>query len=240
MSFFDDPQDAADAFEVVLTEEEKQQRQVENDWIVAELDSITTDKDNGGEPFQEHAKEKRTIHGVTFQAPNPDDEDVIIEPVRQTRYDKARSRLRELEAKREAILAQSETCDEDKMRLLELSKNIRTAKERFDKASERAKIDIARRQESIDEWRKTDAGKAIYNASRRKVRDQPNNDLSHMQNDPVKLAQYRRDKRSDANWIKRRRDKGIPEQDIRAEYVLRLEERQRKRGLEELPNFGLF
>ncbi|WP_417278397.1 hypothetical protein [Celeribacter sp.] len=185
-------------------------------------------------------KEKRGFAGSAFQDPDPDDEDVIFEPVKLTRYDKALIRLREREAKRDAILSKGELSVEDQRRLLVTNETIASAQRELEKASERAKDDNARRQESIDEWRKTDEGKLIRNAKRRKVRDQPNNDLSHLKDDPEKLAQYNRDKRSDANWLKRKRDKGIPEHVIRAAYALRLEERQKERGLGELPGYGLF
>lgn len=155
-----------------------------------------------------------------------DDDGPIWEPVKLTAYDRRRLELRELEAKRDAITAQGEISDTDRTRLAKLAPLITRAQERFDRESQRALDDVWRKRRNIDDWR-GDAGREEYNASRRKVRDHPNTDLSEVTD--KEKAQYKRDQKSDANWFKRQREKGLNEAVITAAYAKRLETRKQER-----------
>ncbi|MBY0136903.1 hypothetical protein [Paracoccus yeei] len=177
--------------------------------------------------------------GLSFLAPDPNDPDVIIHEVKLTRYDVASRRWRELTAKRAALPP-----DHDPRKAAALDQQIKTARD----AVKRAESDVSRRQESIDEWR-SGAGREEYNASRRKVRAKPNADLSSLT--PEQQAQQARDRRSDANWLKPRRDAGIPEVQIQAEFAIRIRDREAVRAtaateqdeqaaMEALPGYGLF
>ena len=70
----------------------------------------------------------------------------------------------------------------------------------------------------------------------------PNADLSGLT--PEQKQQHARDRRSDANWIKRQRDKGMSEATIKAALEIRIETRMRDRveadKLVDLPTFGRF
>ena len=174
-----------------------------------------------------------------------DDEGPIFDPVRLTPYDRRRQELRDLEEKRDLILAKPQQTDDDAKRLVALGPLIQKAQERFDRESERAKDDKWRQRRAINEWRR-DEGREEYNATRRKVRLFPNADLSGLT--PEEKAQVERDRRSDANWFKRQRDKGVPEAAITAAYAIRLKEREAKRDAEassdailrQHENFGMF
>ncbi|MBL4917443.1 hypothetical protein [Szabonella alba] len=162
-----------------------------------------------------------------------DDEGPIYEPVKLTPYDRRRNELRELEAKRDAILAQDEITDKDRQRLVVLAPLIERAQQRFDREGERARDDTFRLRRGIDDWR-ADEGREEYNAKRRKVRLHPNYKLSVLTPDEKK--EYERDRRSDANWFKRLRDKGVSEVEITAAYAIRLEEREKAREAQRAAN----
>lgn len=177
-----------------------------------------------------------------------DDEGPIYPEVRLTAYDRRRIELRELEAKRDAIQAKAELTPEDRTRLAALGPVIAKAQERFEREVQRAKDDLWRKRRGIDEYRAGD-GREEYNAKRRSVRQHPNADLSDMTDE--QRAQYERDRRSDANWFKRQRDKGMSEAMITAAYAQRLEARQLERtekaqaddaeaAMQENPIFGMF
>lgn len=152
-----------------------------------------------------------------------DEQGRIWPKVTLTPYDKQRMKLRELEAKRDAILGKAETTDDDRMRLAKLTPLIVRATERFEREAARAKDDVYRKRRSIDAWRAGD-GRDEYNTKRRKRRDHPNADLSEMT--PEEKAEYKRIQRKDANWFKRQRKNGLSEAAITAAYALRLEARK--------------
>lgn len=197
-------------------------------------------QENGPEIAQAPRPRPRGFVG-TFQDPDPNDPDVIIEQPKLTPYDRRRMELRELEAKRDAILAGGEVSDDDQRRLAALAPLINEARKRFDLECKRATDDLWRERRSIDDWRAGE-GREERNKSRRKVRTAPNADLSAMT--PEEKAQYGRDRRSDTNWFSRRRKKGESEASIAAAYAERLELRRRERAaMEELhshPDFGKF
>ncbi|KGJ01678.1 hypothetical protein EQ718_24090 (plasmid) [Paracoccus versutus] len=169
---------------------------------------------------------------------DPDDHDIIVHEVKLTRYDKAIRKRRDLEAKRAALPADHDPC---KVAALDMQIKIARA------AVERAESDVSRMQEGIDEWR-AGVGRERRNENRRKVRTKPNADLSSMT--PDQKAQHERDRRSDANWIKRRREAGMPEAQIQAELAVRIHTREAKRAeqarvdaeqaaMQELPHYGI-
>ncbi|WP_439559893.1 hypothetical protein [Roseinatronobacter sp.] len=165
------------------------------------------------------------MQNITYYQ-DDDDEGPIYDEVKLTAYDRRRMELRELEAKRDAIMAQDEISDSDQTRLAKLAPLISRAQERFDRESKRAQDDAWRKRRSIDAWR-SDAGREEYNASRRKVRDHANTDLSDMT--AQEKAQYKRDQKADANWFRRQREKGLNEAVITAAYAKRLEIRKQER-----------
>lgn len=173
-----------------------------------------------------------------FLAPDPNDPDIIMPEVKLTRYDVASRKLRELEAKRASLPP-----DHDPRKIAALDMQIKIARATV----ERAESDVSRMQEGIDEWR-AGVGREKYNAGRRKVRTKPNADLSSMT--PDQKAQHERDRRSDANWIKRRRDAGTPDAQIQAELAVRIRTREASRAeqarvdaeqaaMEALPHYGI-
>ena len=181
-----------------------------------------------------------------------DDEGPIWETIKLTPYDRRLKELRELQGKRDAIAASGDLSDYDQRRLLVLAWQIGKAQKRFDLEGERARDDDWRTRRNIDGWR-AGIGREEYNSSRRKVRILPNTDLSEMA--PDQKAQYERDRRSDANWLKRCRDRGMTEPEIAAAYRARITERTQNRGavptgleqaeaddngLRSLPGFGMF
>ena len=183
-----------------------------------------------------------------------DDEDdgPIFEPIKLTPYDRRMKELRDLQTRRDAITANGNIGTFGQRRLLVLEREIKVAQERFDHEGERARDDGWRARRGIDEWR-ADVGREQYNSSRRKVRVLPNADLSEMS--PDQKAQYERDRRSDSNWLKRCREKGMAEPDIAADYRARVADRTHGRkeelalseqaeadddGLRNLPGFGMF
>lgn len=176
--------------------------------------------------------------GGQFKDPDPNDPDVIFDEVNLTRWDKASRKLRELQAKRDALPP-----DYPPHLVAALDQQITFARD----ALKRAEGDVSRRQEKIDEWR-ADAGREEYNASRRKVRDNPNADLSNM-TEAVK-RQRKQAQINDSKWLARRRDAGIPEAQIQAALVERIRIREAKRldrtqadaeqaALEALPGYGI-
>jgi hypothetical protein len=157
-----------------------------------------------------------------------DDEGPIWEPVKLTPFDRRRKELRELEAKRDAILAKQDKTDDDKRRLVVLAPLITKAQERFDREAKRGMDDLWRKRRGIDEWRESEAGREAYNSSRRKVRVTPNADLSQMT--PEAKALHEKDMASDRVWRSRCRKAGWPENKIQAELVVRIRARDTKRN----------
>lgn len=162
--------------------------------------------------------------------PREEDEDQdgrIWPALKLTAYDRRRNELRELEAKRDAILAKAEITAEDRARLVKLSPLIESAKIRFDREGERAKDDLWRKRRSIDEWRAGE-GREQRNQSRRKVRAEPNADLSELT--PEQKKQRKLDQTADSRWLKRCRDKGWSEAKTQAELAARIRAREAKRA----------
>jgi len=155
-----------------------------------------------------------------------DNEGPIWPEIKLTPYDKSRIKLRELEEKRDAIHAKGELTADDQTRLAVLAPLIDRAQARFEREGKRALDDTYRKRRGIDDWRASD-GREEYNVKRRKVRQHPNADLSIMTAD--QKAQYERDRRSDANWFRRQREKRMTEGAITAAYAQRLEARKQER-----------
>ncbi|MDO9581851.1 MAG: hypothetical protein Q7J24_01880 [Desulfomicrobium sp.] len=163
----------------------------------------------------------------TYQDPSHDDPDVIFEPPRLTRYDKARAKLTGLLAKRDALAANPALSDKDAQRIVKLNLSIDLA----EKAVKRAQDAHQQRLDEIDRWRAgegADEYNAKRRAKRRTVRAHPNADLSNLSE--AEKAQYEKDRRSDANWFKRQRDKSVSEDIITAAYAVRIHEREAKRA----------
>ncbi|MFC0200574.1 hypothetical protein [Paracoccus rhizosphaerae] len=175
----------------------------------------------------------------SFQDPDPNDPDTIIDDVKLTRWDKASRRLRDLVAKRDAL-----PLDHSFQTAAILDAQIVRARE----ALKRAEGDVSRRQESIDEWR-ADAGRETYNSSRRNGRGTPHADVASMT--PEQRQQHDKDGAADRAWRRRCRKAGWPEVKIQAELVVRIRSREAKRAasyeadeeqaeLERNPMFGAF
>jgi hypothetical protein len=178
-----------------------------------------------------------------------DDEGQIWEPVKLTPYDRRRQELRELEAKRDAILAKQDRTDDDQRRLAALAPLITKAQARFDREAKRGMDALWRKRRGIDEWRESEAGRETYNSSRRKVRVSPNAAPRKMT--PETKAQHDKDMASDRVWRSRCRKAGWPEDRIQAELVVRIRDRDAKRNaqaqddaeeaaMRALPGFGAF
>ncbi len=176
-----------------------------------------------------------------------DDEGRIWPVVKLTPYDKRRAELRELEAKRDAILSKSEQTAEDRSRLTVLAPLIDKAQARFDREGKRALDDTYRKRRGIDEWRAGE-GREDFNAKRRK-RPEPNADLSELSEEQRK--QRKLDQTADSKWLKRCRADDWPEARIQAEFAMRIRKREADRAekaqadadnaaLLDHPNFGKF
>ena len=168
-----------------------------------------------------------------------DDDDgpeIIYEPVRYTPYDRRREELRDLQAKRSKLDPATPA-----HLIAVLDRQIAQAQERFDAEKQRALDNGWRKWRGVDEWR-AGAGRDKYNSSRRKVRVQPNEDLSDLT--PEQKAQRRKDQRADNNWINSRRAKGWDELQIRIAFAERVANRTRQRADEAAlaanPDYGRF
>lgn len=155
-----------------------------------------------------------------------DDEGRIWPVVKLTPYDKRRAELRDLEAKRDAILSKSEQTAEDQKRLTVLAPLIDKAQVRFDREGARALDDTFRKYRGIDEWRAGE-GREEYNAKRRD-RPEPNADLSELT--PEQKKQRKLDQTADSKWLKRRRADGWPEARIQAEFAMHVRKREADRA----------
>ena len=157
-----------------------------------------------------------------------EDEDGRIWPVvKLTPYDRRRIELRDLEAKRDAIQAKGELTAEDQTRLAVLAPLIDKAQKRFDREGQRALDDVSRKRRAIDDWRAVE-GREERNQARRKVRAEPNADLSDLTEDQKK--QRKLDQTADSRWMKRCRADNWPEARIQAELVVRIRSREAKRA----------
>lgn len=165
------------------------------------------------------------------QAEYEDEHGRTWSPVSMTPYDRRLKELRDLEAKRDAVLSKAERSNEDTMRLTCLEPLISQAQERFDSERKHAESDIGRLRYRIDNWRSNE-GKDDYNASRRNKRDKPNADLSRMT--PEQIAQRERDRSADSKWLNRRRAKGMDEEALAQAYEQHLEQRNQKRERERM------
>ncbi|MUO79699.1 hypothetical protein GOZ78_17830 [Agrobacterium vitis] len=156
---------------------------------------------------------------------NPSDDDTYVlerAAIKLTAYDRRLKELRDLQEKRSALL----THPDSQRRIAQLDLLIEHAQKRFDTESKRSTDDAWRRRRDIDDWRSRD-GRELRNASRRKVRSTPNEDLSHLT--PEEKVQRKRGQRADANFIKRKEQEGMPQADIQAALLLRQQERAVKR-----------
>ncbi|MGO7050596.1 hypothetical protein [Rhizobium leguminosarum] len=174
---------------------------------------------------------------------NRNDDDAyafIPATIKLTPYDRRLRELRSLREKRELAISSN-----DHRRMAELDYQIKKAEERLEEEKRRDADEKWRRLRDIDDWRSRN-GRASRNAGRRKVRNKPNEDLSHMT--PAQKEERKRDQRADANFIKRQEAKGVAASDIQVWLMLRQQERDRKRGaaaeaecgMASNPTFGMF
>ncbi|WHA42961.1 hypothetical protein [Agrobacterium larrymoorei] len=161
--------------------------------------------------------------------------------VRLTPYDR---RLRELRIWEERYDELAKHPNNER-RLAGLGYKVREAKKRFEEEKRRDADDGWRQRRNVDVWRAGE-GREIRNASRRKVRSKPNEDLSHLTAEQKKARA--RGQRADANFIKRRTREGMSEADIEVALELRRRERIAKlatkslvdRPLADNPGYGMF
>lgn len=108
---------------------------------------------------------------------NRNDDDAyafIPATIKLTPYDRRLRELRSLREKRELAISSN-----DQRRMAELDYQIKKAEERLEEEKRRDADEKWRRLRDIDDWRSRN-GRASRNAGRRKVRNKPNEDLSHM------------------------------------------------------------
>ncbi|MBO1041986.1 hypothetical protein [Brucella pituitosa] len=171
---------------------------------------------------------------------NLDDGDTyVFEPavIKLTPYDRRLKELRDLQDRREELL----THPDSQRRIAELDYQIKKAEERFEREKKRSTDDSWRRRRDIDEWRSR-GGKELRNASRRKMRNKPNENLSHLS--PEQKLDRKRIQRSDANFVKRKRKARVPESDIQAALSNRQRQRETEKktagNLAHNPAYGAF
>ncbi|TNM60547.1 hypothetical protein [Aliirhizobium smilacinae] len=171
-----------------------------------------------------------------------DDTFTFIPPqIRLTPFDRRLRELRELQERYEELARQPNK----ERRLAELKYQIREAKKRFEEEKRRDGDENWRRRRDVDSWRSGE-GRELRNSSRRKVRDKPNEDLSHMTDE--QKEERKRDQRADGNFVKRREAKGVAVANIQAELIVRQQQRNsmRQAALETEnpmtsdPYFGMF
>lgn len=172
-----------------------------------------------------------------------DDDSYVFEPaiIKLTPFDRRLKELRELQEKREVLL---EKPDHERQ-LATLDYMIQVAQKRFDKETKRGSDDAWRRRRDIDDWRSRE-GRELRNASRRKVRSKPNEDLSHLSAE--QKEERKRGQRADANFIKRRMEEGMSDAEIQIALALRQQERAAKlatkspveQPLAQNPAYGMF
>lgn len=172
-----------------------------------------------------------------------DDDSYVFEPaiIKLTHYDRRLKKLRDLQEKREVLL---EKPDHERQRAT-LDYMIQDAQKQFDKEKKRSIDDAWRRRRDIDDWRSRE-GRELRNASRRKVRSKPNEDLSHLTAE--QKAEHKRGQRADANFIKRRTEEGMSKADIQVALELRRRARAAKlatklpveQPLAQNPAYGMF
>lgn len=172
-----------------------------------------------------------------------DDDSYVFEPalIKFTPFDRRLKELRDLQEKRAVLLTQPD----NQRQLAVLDYRIRNAQDRFDTEKKRDADDAWRRRRDIDDWRSRE-GREIRNASRRKVRSKPNEDLSPLT--PEQKKEHKRAQRADANFIKRQKAKGLAAFDIQAGLLLRQQQRESKRvaateaesAMARNPGFGIF
>jgi len=150
--------------------------------------------------------------------------------IRLTPFDRRLKELRELLEQHEELSKQPNS----ERRLAVLEYRIRKAKERFEEEKRRDGDDGWRRRRDVDSWRSGE-GRELRNSSRRKVRDKPNEDLSHMTDE--QKEERKRDQRADGNFVKRREAKGAAAADIQAELIVR---QQQGNPMTNDPTFGMF
>ncbi|KSV61486.1 hypothetical protein N185_10710 [Sinorhizobium sp. GW3] len=173
---------------------------------------------------------------------NDDDTCVFIPAeIKLTPFDRRQQELRALQEKYDELSKQPKR----ERQLAELDFLIRRAKERFAEENRRGVDDGWRRRREVDSWRSGE-GREARNSSRRKVRDKPNEDLSHMTD--AQKEERKRDQRADANFVKRRAAKGVAASDIQAELTVRQQQRDGMRAAAAVagspmtsnPTFGMF
>lgn len=216
MRFRDDTQDEDDLLADVLAQiDAEDNRDVSS--LMAELDVIGKDTADSS-PAHEPVKPAPRGTVGWFQSPDFNDPDVIREDVKFTRYDKARKRLADLIAEREALPSGSSPT-----KRLALDDKIKRA----ERALEAAKSDVSRVRESIDLWR-AGAGRDEYNASRRNGKGTPHADTSNMTEE--QKAQHKDDMAFKRTFRSRCRKRGWPDNKIEAELIIRIREREAARA----------
>ncbi len=171
-----------------------------------------------------------------------DDTFTFIPPqIKLTPFDRRLKELRELQEKHEQLSKQPNK----ERRLAEVEYQLRNAKDKFEEEKRRDGDEAWRKRRGIDSWRSGE-GREARNASRRKVRAKPNEDLSHMTDEQKK--EHKRDQRADSNFIKRREASGASAADIQAELAARQQRRANNRqavsdagnDMAAHPDFGMF
>jgi hypothetical protein len=170
-----------------------------------------------------------------------DDDTYVVEraPIKLTPYDRRLKEFRDLSEKRNELASHPDS----QRRIAQLDLLMEQAQKRLEIEKERSIDDAWRRRRDIDDWRSRD-GKELRNASRRKVRNKPNEDLSHFTTS--EKEQRKRDQCADANFIKRRELEGMSVADINAALLQRQQERVAKRMASDThdlgtnPDYGMF
>lgn len=160
---------------------------------------------------------------------------------RLTPFDRRLRELRELQERHEELSTQPDK----ERRLAELEYQIREAKKRFEEETRRDGDEGWRRRRDVDSWRAGE-GRESRNASRRKVRAKPNENLSHLT--AAEKEERKRGQRADRNFVKRREANGASASDIQAELIVRQQQRNSMRQAESEevnqkmsdPTFGMF
>lgn len=195
-------------------EQHKAQQDAQAEAYLAVLNAIGRETTEAApEPMPEPAPRQIKGFGGAFQAPDPNDPDVILHEPKSTRWDKARLALRDLETKLSALPA-----DHPAHLRAVLEKQVENARN----AMKRAEGDVARMRDGIDEWRKG-AGHEIYKESRRNGNGTPHADTANMTG--AQKEQHEKDMAFKRTFRSRGRKKGWTDDQIEAALIVKMRER---------------
>lgn len=180
------------------------------------------------------------------EADRSEDADFRWEKKTLTGYDKRFMELREAEAKRDALIAQADTSEAGVKALKNALVKVAEAKRRLEKEKEFAESDKGRLIYRVNFWRANE-GREDYNASRRKVRVEPNKPnitddekaRREREKNRLKNKQLRDRKKAELAADEEKAERNREEARLRKQRQRERQRLQQAQQLETLPTFGI-